>query len=223
MDDQGSGSLVPSPELHHPSADPTTTSEKLQELSEIQDDATPLESAKGHTLVKCYLLDLPAELRTMIFEYTAIQETPIELPLRSKYGICSIPSIEKCNVQPALALTCRQARMEVLPIYYSKNIFRFCIRPCTTEFVASNIRSFGAAPEHIKIMKCIDIEHCRCRCFFRIDLRERGMPNVAEYAYEYCNYSHDTYNSRGVRGIIGIYRDKAMFTEAVVRRLLRHT
>jgi len=62
------------------------------------------------------LLELPAELRNLIYEYTLT--APDRLVLTND----TLPE------QPALTRTCRQIRSECLPMFYEKNQFRYYCR-----------------------------------------------------------------------------------------------
>ncbi|KAK5121490.1 hypothetical protein LTR85_005323 [Meristemomyces frigidus] len=58
------------------------------------------------------LLDLPAELRNLIYAFAVVQDEPIPIPTEAPY-----------IQEPALLATNRQVRAECLPIYYGSNTF----------------------------------------------------------------------------------------------------
>lgn len=64
------------------------------------------------------LLDLPPELRTMIYEFTLLEEKNIEIG-----NAASHPPVQQTWRAPSLLQTCRQVRNEASAIYYSRNIF----------------------------------------------------------------------------------------------------
>ena len=67
------------------------------------------------------LLTLPAELRNRIFSLAVVRDDPIALTRLTPRGIrtrtTSVPA------PPSIARVCRQARNEVIPIYYGGNTF----------------------------------------------------------------------------------------------------
>lgn len=73
---------------------------------------------------KCYLLDIPPEVRDSILKYLLISppELVTYMSIRDDY----IPRPDELVKVPlAIACTCRQLFWEALPIYYSKNPFTF--------------------------------------------------------------------------------------------------
>ena len=63
------------------------------------------------------LLDLPAELRNLIYHFAVVNEKPIKIIQDEWRGEAEAPK------QPALAMTCKQIRDEVLPVFYGANTF----------------------------------------------------------------------------------------------------
>lgn len=57
------------------------------------------------------LLELPAELRNMVYEFVLTSPSALQRP-----------------AQPALTMACRQVRDEALPLFYSSNVFSFDLR-----------------------------------------------------------------------------------------------
>lgn len=81
----------------------TTTSARI-----IYDvSATPTIDSLG-----CALLELPAELRVLIYHFAVVSDQPLRV-LSTRDA-----------AQPALTQTCRQTRKESLPIFYGRNYFR---------------------------------------------------------------------------------------------------
>lgn len=86
------------------------------------------------------ILELPAELRNRIYEYTLTEPEPIELPQRNPANAKGVSAKERkedrkvpCLKEPPLLSTCRQIRRESLGIYFSCNIFEgFCINHCVS-------------------------------------------------------------------------------------------
>lgn len=75
----------------------------------------------------CFLLDLPPELRSRIWEYTiSLLPTQVannanaEVPRRIKVKSGSLDALECCR-PPAIAQTNRALRAETLPIFYGAN------------------------------------------------------------------------------------------------------
>lgn len=64
----------------------------------------------------CAFLQLPAELRNIIYELAVLKNHRILTTLDQ------IPDIPD-DIQPPLTQTCRQIREECLPIYYEQNVF----------------------------------------------------------------------------------------------------
>ncbi|KAK5686520.1 hypothetical protein LTS10_002640 [Elasticomyces elasticus] len=74
---------------------------------------------------RCYLLELPPELRNSIFELTVV--SPQSLPTRLAQDIRYLDHttlISKALPEiPAIARTSRQIRSEALPVFYNSNTF----------------------------------------------------------------------------------------------------
>lgn len=66
------------------------------------------------------LLALPPELRTRIYEYAVVEETPVSVGEQSPVTFAWQPRIR----EPALLHTNRQLRAETSLIYYSMNVFQ---------------------------------------------------------------------------------------------------
>ncbi|KAK3710460.1 hypothetical protein LTR37_010303 [Vermiconidia calcicola] len=74
---------------------------------------TGVDQAQKHNST---LLGLPAELRTLIYEYSLVEQRSIRVTKQLK--------------QPALLLTCRQVRTEALELWYRSNTFKTAIADC---------------------------------------------------------------------------------------------
>ena len=72
-------------------------------------------ASTGGKVVRCYLMDLPAELRVMIFDLVVLRSRPIHI-FHTHDGRLQ---------EPAIAQTCRQLRQEALERYYKSNHFSF--------------------------------------------------------------------------------------------------
>ncbi|KAK3715088.1 hypothetical protein LTR37_007298 [Vermiconidia calcicola] len=66
------------------------------------------------------LESLPGELRNTIYRYAVIEDSPVIAA-----NLVDKQAKSWRSHQPALSLTCKQIRDEVLPIYYSENAFTF--------------------------------------------------------------------------------------------------
>lgn len=99
----------------------------------------------------CFL-DLPAEIRNVIYEQSIIESKPI--------NIC------QCDFRlqvPSLLMTSRQIRTEVLPLYYSLNTFKACTSACTDKWLTRltrhqvsllcNLQAFGQSPGITEFLK----------------------------------------------------------------------
>ena len=88
---------------------PSTTEDKMSTARETLKSSKPT------------LLTLPAEIRNRIFSLAVVRDEPIALTRLTPRGIrtrtTSVPA------PPSIARVCRQARNEVIPIYYGGNTF----------------------------------------------------------------------------------------------------
>lgn len=79
------------------------------------------------------LLNLPVELRLMIYHYVVVSPKPLtaakcsdERPIFTEYGgVVERMVSRRLPAEPALSMTSRQIRDEVLPLFYDKNVFIF--------------------------------------------------------------------------------------------------
>lgn len=69
------------------------------------------------------LLDLPPELRNKIYTLAVTKPRPIGFVSNQRYPQNGIRSIGVGERQPALARSCKQLRQEVLPIYFTENLW----------------------------------------------------------------------------------------------------
>ena len=76
---------------------------------------------------KCYLLDLPPELRTIIYQYVLVQNTLIntstQATTQQRAGFWHTIILQMPKL-PALFRTSRQLRAEAAPVYYGMNTFK---------------------------------------------------------------------------------------------------
>ncbi|KAK4959795.1 hypothetical protein LTR10_002683 [Elasticomyces elasticus] len=77
---------------------------------------------------RCYLLELPPELRNSIFELTVISPQPLDARLLERSLMRILPHGTKLMSKvlpevPEIARTNRQIRDEVLPVFYNSNTF----------------------------------------------------------------------------------------------------
>lgn len=69
------------------------------------------------------LMSLPAEVRVMIYDYVLVaEESPFDQRLANHFD-------KTAAAQPSLLRTCRFARAEAIPIFYSKNEFVVAVTP----------------------------------------------------------------------------------------------
>lgn len=89
--------------------------ESKPELSDDDDDDDEYHDCQEGTVIQTMpFLDLPAEIRNVIYELVC----PLHGVATTFLGRSS------CLIPPPLAKTSRQVRSEVLPIFYGKNVFR---------------------------------------------------------------------------------------------------
>lgn len=69
------------------------------------------------------VMDLPKELRTMVWRHAVVCDDAF-----------ITPQLDTSREQPDLAMTCRQVREEVLPIFYGENMFSIDISLSTPAF-----------------------------------------------------------------------------------------
>jgi hypothetical protein len=71
-------------------------------------------------------LKLPAEIRNKIYQLVVVSSSPIT-PLKSgRKRVLGLDIYDNLHhVQPSFTKVSRQIRLEALPLYYSKNVFRF--------------------------------------------------------------------------------------------------
>ena len=69
---------------------------------------------------RCYLLELPAELRNTLCELVLLEHHAIDVNLDFRSG--KFP-----EVQPPVTRVCRQIRSECLPVFYAVNAFSFLV------------------------------------------------------------------------------------------------
>lgn len=110
-------------------------------------------------LAKCYLLQLPPELRNMIYQLTIIFDKSIEVSTR--HDIDEVGSRDKEDlwtvfdvpVAPFLQ-TCRQIRGETTVLYCSSNTFNFCLVSWLFGFSTNlYINEFGALADKLHLLQ----------------------------------------------------------------------
>ena len=109
------------------------------------------------------LESLPAELRNIIYRYAVVEDEP-DYATKREHG-----DIQHKFIQPALAMTCKQIREEVLPIFFAENGIKLwmcicseCNHPspctCSDSIKASGMaRCLRAAGEHVPLIKHIGV------------------------------------------------------------------
>lgn len=85
-----------------------------KDLEKAREHATSFSKKKAEVeVVKVFrVMDLPEELRALVWRYAVVLPKGFIWP-EEKFG----------HEQPDLAMTCRQVRAEVLPIFYGENFF----------------------------------------------------------------------------------------------------
>ena len=91
------------------------------------------------------LLDLPTELRIVIYEYCVAVKGPFSM--REK----SLMDIKKSRM-PSLLHVNRQTREEVLPIFYKTNEFSF--GRCDARYITQGLFTV-VQPQHLKFISAI--------------------------------------------------------------------
>jgi hypothetical protein len=114
-------------------------------LDEKRTAPEPLQEPEngGHNL----LLDLPPELRIVIYEYCVAAEGPFSMAeYKSEYM-----DIKKSHT-PGLLTVNRQIREEVLPIFYKTNEFTF--QRCHAKYITRWLFT-AVQPQHLKLINAI--------------------------------------------------------------------
>lgn len=88
--------------------------------------------------------ELPAEVRHRIYRYLVVDTLHYIRPMESSG-----------REQPDLAMTCRQVRAEVLPIYYAENTFAINISPARAAFCTSKSRAGAGCNEGSKSLEAV--------------------------------------------------------------------
>lgn len=109
---------------------------------------------------RCFLLELPAELRNRIYEAALVHNTIFILHPSGKPvddiedGDLGLPTALFRPSEPSLTRTSHQVRDETLPIYYGQNTYRDSIRdPYCTKLLRF------LTPERRLMLKRVQIEH----------------------------------------------------------------
>lgn len=158
---------------------------------------------------RCYLLELPAELRERIFEYAVTEPNAIDTysgrvkDKKRKEGKRP-PIFRHRNWTPRLAATCRQLRDEVLPVYFRSNTFafRFDLNNFAGKAKDCQIRSFekqiGGDIRWIRKVKCALVHiispkpaqnHLFCESVLTAEREKFGCPIkvTVEHFHSYRN------------------------------------
>lgn len=103
-------------------------------------------------------MDLPAELRILIFEYVLAPASDTVIRIRRHQS----RSDEPC--QPAITRTCRQLRQDSLPVFYALSNFKIVILyalPPNFTVPKNWLRAIGA--ENAKHITRLDIDYRRSK------------------------------------------------------------
>jgi hypothetical protein len=104
----------------------------------------PMDTFGGHNL----LLDLPPELRIIVYEYCVATNGPVTKGAADTVYTWNI----KKSPMPSLLSVNRQIREEALPVYYKTNEFRF--KKCHAQYITPWL--FRAVqPQHLKFVGAI--------------------------------------------------------------------
>lgn len=145
---------------------------------------------------RCYLLEMPAEIRNRIFEYAVTTSHAVNTysgtvkDKKKKAG--KRPTLFRhMNWTPELAATCKQIRDEVLPIYFSLNTFafRWDLGHYGSERKDCQVRSFekqiGVDIRWIRKIKCAlvhiilpkpAVNHLFCESILTAERKKAGAP-----------------------------------------------
>lgn len=107
-------------------------------------DASSLQDQDRTNQQAFRMLDLPAELRTRIYELVVIKAPVIDTTITRDHV-----EIANMLIQPPLCRVCRQVRNESLPIFYGANVF---LTICS---------SYGRGLVDLKWLQQLDTEHQR--------------------------------------------------------------
>lgn len=206
----------------------------LATVHEHRENDNGLTTNSQSKLEECHILKLPPEIRVLIYEYATLEQDPVKIKLMNWRGELII---EKENrVQPALAMTCRVFRSECLPLYCRQNTFRLVHHHGTQGWVAP---SLGATDQDIRQMKCIEVELCRCGTHLHLNLKHKNspctvelrvvksgrcceQPGLSKCCKRWGQSNFGTQAMMTAQAIVAVYRNKPLFTDALLRLFLRN-
>lgn len=127
----------------------------------------------------CYLLQLPAELRNLIWEYSTIRTESIKF-LSMEEGISDEDT--ETGAPPPLAQTCRQIRSESMDMYYEHNTFRLHTgvlerNDVNDEWFLRALRPLSRNLRHI------DIQICDHENFYRLEVEHSSRSLTLEVVF----------------------------------------
>lgn len=137
---------------------------------------------------KCYLLNLPAELRICIYELALETGRTLWTHAYSNPSTGITFHSRRFGNEPALTRACNQTRREALPLHYALNTFGFIITANSDRMYATvSLGRMGRFIQHVRKVNIILL--CKHTIFYSVDfVRGVSTYNVGGGNKECCTY-----------------------------------